>query len=1087
MGHWAIGNRQWALGAGLWAVVCTYRQASAWRAGSIDLVDCDAMAPSDDLPLGHYARLVTKGLRSRLDRLDSKTVEVWTEPVDRAELGTRLSRHVQDVVARALAGLPTELRESKSVEIANELVELLARAGEELREQAILQPPHELLRLAPVNALGASARAAAQPIIPLSESDLLVNARGEPALASALNRELPSADSIDLLCAFVRWHGLRVLQEPLLAHLRSGRRLRVITTVYTGSTERKALDWLVANGAQVKVSYDTQSTRLHAKAWLFRRETGFSTAYIGSSNLSKSALIDGVEWNVRLAQATSPDILSKFDATFETYWASPEYEAYDPERDRDRFDKAVSASPATGMDDSFTSFLEVTPWPHQTEMLEKLAAERDRHHYYRNLVVAATGTGKTIVAALDYKRLRTQLPSARLLFVAHREQLLSQSLSAFRHVLRDGSFGQRFVDGRRPDEWSHVFASVQSLSQVPLDALKPEAFDVVIVDEFHRAGAPTYARLLTHLRPRVLLGLTATPERSDGEDILRYFDGRIAVELRLWDALERGLLTPFQYFGLHDNTDLRSVRWSRQGYDLAELADLYTGDDARVRLVLQELYNKHRSPDTMRALGFCVSIEHARFMARRFTEAGLPSEAVFSETSTDARHEAIARLRGGRLRVLFAVDLFNEGVDIPEVDTLLLLRPTESALVFIQQLGRGLRRHESKDCVTVLDFIGQSHRSFRFDLRYRAMTGGSRQDVERQINGGFPFLPAGCSVQLDRVASRIVLDSLRSAVPSNRPAMVRELRALASSERFRNTPITLREFLSESGLELTDVYARGCWSGLKRDSGLTVPQTGPSEDTIAKGLGRLLHIDDPIRLNGYRRLAKGVPGSRPTDARLLAGLIATIWPGSEGPASVQAFSELLTEHPALTGELCELVDLLEEEATHLTVPLNQELGWEHDVPLSVHARHSKAEILSAFGRIGPGRFFQHREGTYADDGTHSDLFFVTLEKSERDYSPTTMYRDFAISPELFHWESQSMTSERSATGQRYINQAERGRRILLFVRARAKDRSRRTVPYTFLGPVDYVSHKQERPIQFVWRLRRPMPADFFRDARVAAG
>jgi superfamily II DNA or RNA helicase len=299
---------------------------------------------------------------------------------------------------------------------------------------------------------------------------------------------------------------------------------------------------LVALGAQVKVSYNTQSTRLHAKAWLFRRETGYSTAYIGSSNLSKSALLDGVEWNVRLSQVSSPDVLEKFDATFEGYWSSPEYESYTADAAHaDRLDLALAHRPDTL--DAPLTFLDVTPWPHQREILEKLDAERQRHHRWKNLVVAATGTGKTVVAALDYTRLRAQAtfgPDPRLLFVAHRQEILKQSLGTFRQVLRDGQFGELCVAGDVPREWRHVFGSVQSLSRLDLARLPPDTFDVIIVDEFHRAGAPTYARLLAHLEPKLLLGLTATPERTDNEDILHYFDGHIAAEMRLRDALESG-------------------------------------------------------------------------------------------------------------------------------------------------------------------------------------------------------------------------------------------------------------------------------------------------------------------------------------------------------------------------------------------------------------------------------------------------------------------------------------------------------------------------------------------------------------------
>ena len=1027
-----------------------------------------------DLPKGLYDQLVTAGLKARLLAFDRNRTRIEQKPVDAAEAHAILARHVGAAVARALRELPAEDRLQEQVQLTNELVQLLGG-----NEESVAVPPEVLQSIQSVTGILADDRPIVSPLVSLSDSDLLVNARGEPALAHALAHEIPSADSIDLLCAFVRWHGLRVLEDQLREHCRADKPLRVITTVYTGSTERKALDWLVSLGAQVKVSYDTQSTRLHAKAWMFRRATGYSTAYIGSSNLSKSALIDGAEWNVRLSQVTSGDLLEKFDATFDTYWQSPDYERYEPSRDGDRFDRAVAADRQPL--DAPLHFLKVEPWPHQREILEKLAVERERHQRFKNLVVAATGTGKTIVAALDFKRLRQQMGDPSVLFVAHRQEILRQSLGAFRQVLREGDFGELYVDGHRPDEWRHVFASIQSLAQADLDRLDAMAFDVVIVDEFHHAAAPTYRKVLERLQPKILLGLTATPERTDAGDILHYFDGHIAAELRLWDALERGLLCPFQYFGLHDNSDLSAVTWSRKGYDVTELANLYTADDARVKLVLHQLQEKHRDVRTMRALGFCVSIAHAEFMARKFTEAGLPSQAVSADTDSDTRRTALMDLRAGRLRALFAVDLFNEGVDLPEVDTLLFLRPTESALVFMQQLGRGLRRSDSKDCVTVLDFIGQAHRKFRFDLRYRAVTGGTRSEVEKQIELGFPYLPAGCSMQLDKVAAKIVLDNLRSAIPSARPAMVRELRALMESDRFRQRTPSLGEFLHETGLELVDIYKNGCWSNLKRAAGVATPAAGPEEDSIGDALARLLHIDDPLRLEGYRRWLDESASQTSGEAhvRIVVGLAATIW-GQRMPPSLEEALATLHSHPALMDELREVLDLLEAQATHLTYPL------ENGTPLSVHAKHSLVDVFAAIGRITPGDFYQHREGVYFDEATNTDLFFVTLKKSDREYSKSTLYKDYAISPTLFHWESQSTTTVSSRTGQRYIQHREHGGRILLFVRQQ-KRLDGQTVPYTLLGPAEYVSHQQERPIQFVWRLQRPMPADFFRQAKVAAG
>ncbi len=1049
-----------------------------------------------DLAAGLYERLITTALKRQLESLATAGgIRAQTAPLDTAEAARTLAQHVEALVARALEGLPHEQRQARQAELVNRVVAMLA--GEDTtrgtvdEDDVIVVPPAQLQAVWPISGDPARDRVPPRPEIPLSASDLLVNARGEPALAHALANEIPSADSIDLLCAFVRWHGLRVLEAPLAAHCRAGKPLRVITTVYTGSTERKALDWLVKLGAEVKVSYDTQSTRLHAKAWLFRRETGYSTAYIGSSNLSKSALLDGVEWNVRLSQVGSPDVLEKFAATFEGYWASAEYETYAAEATQAvRLDHALTSTRADTMDAPL-AFLDVTPWPHQTEILEKLDAERQRHQRWKNLVVAATGTGKTMVAALDYKRLRERRTfgaDPRVLFVAHRQEILKQSLGTFRQVLRDGQFGELYVAGDVPRDWRQVFGSVQSLSRLDLERLPPDTFDVLIVDEFHRAGAPTYTRLLGHLRPKLLLGLTATPERTDSEDILHYFGGHIAAEMRLWDALERQLVCPFQYFGVHDDADISSVRWTRGGYDVGGLEKVYTGNDARVRIVLQQLVAKHRDVHRMRGLGFCVSVAHAEYMARRFSEAGLPSLAVSADTANDDRAEAIQRLGAGDVRALFTVDLFNEGVDIPEVDTVLFLRPTESALVFLQQLGRGLRRHESKDCVTVIDFIGQAHQKFRFDLRYRAITGATRVEVEKQIERGFPFLPAGCSMQLDRVATDIVLRNIRQALPSRRPAMERELRLLLASEDFRGRVPTLSEFLRATGLEIEDVYRTGSWSGLKRASGVTMPTSGPLEEKLGRAIRRLLHLDDPLRLSAYLRAVAAPPsGDVPlSDRRLLAGLHHTLMAADAAAHTLEASMERLHQHPAITAELLELLPLLDERSERVTFPLDEEMGWAHHVPLSVHARHSADEILTAFGMLEVGGSVYKQKGVFRDERTNSDFFLVTLEKSERDYSPSTLYKDYAISPELFHWDSQVGTSQQSATGQRYIRHRERGGHILLFVRER-REQDGQTMPYTFLGPAGYVSHKGDRPIAFVWRLRRQMPAALFRDAKVVAG
>jgi len=1039
-----------------------------------------------ELSPGLYEQLISDAVAEALQTIELRGLTASRKLLDPADSHELLTRHVAGVLQRVLRGLPEKNRLEQQVQICNALLTLLQE------RHAEAAPPGEGVR-APAEALLSVLRTRVtpsgeveellRPHVPLSASDLLVNARGEPGVGHALDREIPSADRIDLLCAFVRWNGLRLLLPRLRTHCSQGRPLRVITTTYTGTTERRALDELVAMGAQVKVSYETRSTRLHAKAWLFQRETGFSTAYIGSSNLTQWALVDGLEWNVRLSEVTSAEILAKFQATFDSYWEEADFESYDPARDAHRFDLAVSATLTT--DSLQLSAIDVIPFPHQREILERLAVERERHHRFRTLVVAATGTGKTIVAALDYRRLREQFGDLKLLFVAHRKELLGQSLGAFRQVLREGSFGELYVDGYRPRDWRHVFASVQSLAHLELSDLKSDAFDVVIVDEFHHAAALTYKRLLDHMRPKYLIGLTATPERADGQSVLEWFDGRIAIELRLWEALERGLLCPFHYFGLHDNTDLSRVTWSRRGYDVRELENLYTANHARVGLVARSIADKIAEPRRMRALGFCVSIAHAQFMAREFNRIGLPSLAVSSESNGDERDDALRRLRLREVNVVFAVDLFNEGIDVPEIDTVLFLRPTESATVFLQQLGRGLRQHDHKSCLTVLDFIGNASRRFRFDRRYRALTETTRGGVIKQIEEGFPCLPAGCTIQLDRVSTDLVLENLKESIGANMKTFVLELQQIGRD-------VGLAEFMREAGVSLEELYrnAGWTWTGIRREANLPTLPPGPREELLSRALGRLLHQDDPIRLaflQEFLRQPQPLPTSLLTEEqrRILLGLHFTLWGSQEKWSSLDDSMAALWQHPAMISEMQELLAVLENEATHLTHPLGDDAPWT-GVPLSVHGSYSLDEILSAFREMTLAEPHRIREGTKLNPETNSDLFFVTLEKSEERYSPTTMYRDYAISPDLFHWESQSVTTQASRTGQRYIHHRRQGSNILLFVRRRARVGSR-TAPYVFLGPADYVSHKGERPIAFTWRLRRAMPADLFKESKVAAG
>ncbi|OBB57087.1 helicase [Mycobacterium sp. 852013-51886_SCH5428379] len=1027
-----------------------------------------------ELNPGIYEVLVTEALRARLAPLE-RSFRPTVRPLHEAEAADRIALHLSRQIEQALATVTEDARVQVGIEVAQALI---ARLAEFVNVDGYDPPiePGEVLHAILEHRPDGTPRPIAKPLIPLLDTTLLTNAPGEPGLLNQIGAEIDSADAIDVVMAFIRRSGIHPLLVSLRRHCERGRPLRVLTTTYTCSTERAALDQLKGLGAEVRISYDLSTTRLHAKSWIFHRRSGFSTAYVGSSNLTHAAQVTGLEWNIRASSARNPDILAKFEAVFESYWQSVDFVPYEPEQFDEELRRAGRAETGPTV---ILSPIELRLEPFQERLLEQIELSRGRGHH-RNLLVAATGTGKTVMAAVDYARLRAELPRARVLFVAHRNEILDQSLATFRYALRDASFGEKWIGNSRPHHFEHVFASVQSLNATNLDDLPPDHFDVVIVDEFHHAAAPSYRKLLDHLEPLELLGLTATPERSDDLSILHWFDDRIAAELRLWDAIDQQRLSPFMYFGIHDGLDLTQIPWRRgQGYDLDALSGLYTSTAAWARTVLQEVLRLADDHSTMRALGFCVSIDHAKFMATHFNKAGVPAVAVWGDSPPTDRRAALQDLAAGRIRVIFSVDLFNEGVDVPTVDTVLMLRPTESPTLFLQQLGRGLRRSKGKTFCTVLDFVGTHRREFRFDRRYRALIGGTRRDIEQAVRQGFPFLPAGCHMHLDAKTSEIVLRSLREAIPTRWLARVDELRVIY----VRNPAVTLSKYLAESGLDLPEVYEGSrCWSDLCEAAGVPTEPAGAHEKPLRRALGRLLHVDDDERIAAYRRLVRSstpvdVSGMSERERRLVRMLVASI--GDQvltKTTSLQAGIDLLWAHPQVRAELAQLLLELDDRVDHLHSALDR----HPDVPLQVHARYSRIEILAAFGIGDNAKVAPWQTGVYEAKSANAELFAFTLDKSSGAFSPTTRYRDYAISPKLIHWESQSMTRADSDTGLRYRNQERDGRSVMLFSRLRADERA-----FWFLGPATYRGHVGEKPMAITWELHTPLSGDLYQSFAAA--
>ena len=1055
---------------------------------------------------GLYDTLITDGLERGLAAAILAGHRIDRTALDPAEEPFRLSGYLAGLLEERLAGAD----EGSRIDLANDIIDFVDdRLAHRDRADAI--DDHVTGRGEPIlqlvqssGASGVASRTIRRPEVPLGQSDLLINGRGEPNLIRSLASEIDSADTIRIIVSFIKWSGLVLILPDIERAIRRGATVQVLTTTYLAASDQRAITALVKAGADVRISYDGRGTRLHAKAWLFHRRTGFHTGYIGSSNMSVQAMSEGMEWNVRLSSRETPHLISKFRATFDAYWQDPAhgFEPYDPvarpeDAERLRIALQVNAMDSARPVEELLLF-DLNPYPFQQEMLDDLRREREVYHRYRNLVVAASGTGKTLVAAFDYRRLAEErrwssTPGRypRLLFVAHRKEILTQSLGVFRQVLKDASFGELLVDGQEPVAGDHVFASIQSLSAPGrLAEVAADHYDIVIVDEFHRAGAFSYQRLLEYVQPRILLGLTATPERPDGIDVTQWFDGRIASELRLWDALERNLLVPFHYFAVgSDDLDFSRARWNAGRYNAEDLDEVVTGNDVIMNWVLREIAHVVTDPLSMKALVFAGGVRHARFVALRLNQAGIRSIAVDGETPKPVRAQAVRDLRAGVIQAIVSVDIFNEGVDIPEVDTVVMLRPTESGTVFLQQLGRGLRKTAAKSFLTVLDFVGLQRKEFRYDIRYRALTGIGRRRLEQSIAQGFPYLPSGAFIRMDEVASRLVLENIKAALPSSKVAIAADIREHA--DRSSAVEYRLTDYLADSGLDLTDIYGSTGrnWTDLVRMAGLTTAPVSDGESKLLKRVASMLHVDDQPRLDVYRRLisepdyARSLPDLSASEQRLALMLYHAIWTKIAHASVVEG---LLAAHAcgAFREELLQAWEVAAHRFAHVTMPID---GQAAGLPLSIHARYSRAEMLTAVGEGSMVKSpYDNREGVVHAREFDADVFNMTWQKVEGRYSPHTMYRDYAISDRLIHWQSQHADREGSTKIQRYIRHADEGHRIFLFARE-SPDWEFGTRPYLFLGPAQYVSHQGERPVSFVWRLDEPLPADFTLASQLLAG
>lgn len=1036
---------------------------------------------------GLYEQIINKGLETELSSTDKLSA---TAPIDSAEASRVLAKYIAEVVEKGLDNVADNGGDVNSqVALANRIISTIINETKEneLDEMTVAERAEQLLALFDKkNSILAIDEKAAiiRPETSIAQSSLFTGAIHEPQMFTELKKEIISCNRIDMLVSFIKWSGLRLIMDELAAFTQNGGELRIITTSYMGATDVKAIEELrKLPNTKIKVSYDTRRTRLHAKTYVFYRDTGFTTAYVGSSNLSNAAISSGLEWNVKVTRKDLPETIDKITATFESYWNSNEFEYYSEEQ-KERLARALKAEKYFDNNSAEIYTMDIAPYSYQQEILDKLDAERKVRGYNRNLIVAATGTGKTVISALDYKRFCRQNNDkpCRLLFVAHREEILKQSMYTFRAILKDANFGEMFVGNYKPKSIDNLFMSIQTFnSQSFTDKTSPDFYDYIIVDEFHHAAAPTYQKLLSYYNPHILLGLTATPERMDGKSILPYFNNRIAAEIRLPEAIDRKLLCPFQYFGVTDSVDLDNLKWAAGGYDKGELSRIYTLSgmiaDRRADLVISSLLKYVTDIDDVKGLGFCVTVEHAIFMSDYFNAHSIPSMYLTGHSPDEERKEAKNRLVKGEVRFIFVVDIYNEGVDIPEVNTVLFLRPTESLTVFLQQLGRGLRLSEDKECLTVLDFIGQANKKYNFEDKFAALLSNTTRGVTREIRDGFISLPKGCYIQLEKKAARYILDNIRSSYGNSAGLIAR----IATFEEDTDQQLTLENFLDHYRLDPRSIYKFSSFSRLCARADVTENFEEPIENVMTKALSRFACVDSRrwiafmLRIltnTGYPDFAKLTD----IEKRMFQMFYITMWGKAIEDWTAYEVSEnihALLNSPTMLSELIALLRYNYNRIDFIDEPVD--LGF--DCPLDLHCSYTREQLLVAMDFMKPSIV---REGVKWLPDKNIDVFFITLNKSDKDYSPTTMYQDYSINETLFHWQSQSTTNAEGKVGQRYINHRKNGSKVLLFVREFKNDIYGNTAPYTYLGTANYVSHNGSRPMNITWKLDDPIPAKYLK-------
>lgn len=921
-----------------------------------------------------------------------------------------------------------------------------------------------------------------------------------------LKNELRTCNEFFFMISFIRMSGLQLILSELKELEDAGIKGKIITSTYLNITEPKALKKLMEfKNIKVKV-YDSSRESFHTKAYLFKRnEKHMSTSIIGSSNLSHSALHSGNEWNIKTYDAPYLNIYKRAEEEFFKVWNSDKTDKLDNKLITlyMEFYKNKNKIQSFNFRDIEKKCNSIEANIMQKNILNNLIKIRAAGHK-KAVVIAATGTGKTYLSAFDVRNFNPK----KILFLAHREELLDNALNSYKKLLRNKNYGKLSMNSKDYDA-NYLFATVQSMSKLleknKIYFYKRDEFDYIIIDEFHHAAAESYKKILNYFNPKFLLGLTATPERADGKDILELCNFNIAGEVRLKQALEKELLVPFHYFGINDNVvDYDKLSIKNGKYIETELTKKLNMNK-RVELIIEKIKLYDYDGDRLKALAFCINKEHAKFMSKEFNEKGYKAEYIIANHSQNQRQNILNKFSNGDIEIICCVDIFNEGVDIPELNMLLFLRPTDSATIFIQQLGRGLRKNKNKEYVTVLDFIGNHNKAFLIPVAFASNSGEmSNFDVrhlKKEIQNQFSDVSGTSYIELDRICQKRILSKLDS-IKVNSSSNLK-----TAYENIRNNlgrSVEYFDFLTEKEIHIEQIINK-YKSFLLFKKALTdntalekeILENSESFDFIQK-LENML----PIKWFYHFYLIKFIfDNNSKFNLNQVLNYIKQEYPfistnlTQHKSLLIKAIKELDIEYKLCDHKVSGNFYSLKFKNRYYNVKFNPRfkqftlnlldfaikkynldyLDENENINkrLIKYKEYSRIElqyILESHAQKGSWR------AGYSIAGNNISLF-ITMNK-DKEIPQHLNYDNFFYKQEIIQWISQSKTSHNSPIGKLFINHKEENYFVHIFVR-KYSNFNGNTMQFTYLGEADYYSSHGDKPIYLKWKLKNKIPDYLF--------